>query len=127
MGNLPFSVSEDSLRDFFGEKGSIMAIRLPTDVESGRPKGFGYVQYGSVDEARTAFNDLHGEEINGRPMRLDFSLPKPNNGGGGGRGGRGGRGGGRGGRGGFGGRGGGAAASKNRGSITEYKGTKMTF
>lgn len=140
VGNIPFSASEDSLHDMFAEKGSVLGIRLPTDAETGRPKGFGYVQYASVDEARKAFNDLHGAEISGRPMRLDFSTPKPANGrdgggrdGGGGRGGRGGRGGfggrggGRGGFGGRGGRGGGAAASQNRGGITEYKGTKVTF
>lgn len=125
VGNIPFGASEDNLRDLFGEAGNIMGIRLPTDAESGRPKGFGYVQFSSIDEARQAFNDLNGAELNGRPVRLDFSTPRPA--GGGGRGGFGGRGGGRGGRGGgFGGRGGGAA-SKNRGGIPEYQGTKVTF
>lgn len=129
VGNIPFSANEDNLRDLFGETGSIMGIRLPTDVESGRPKGFGYVQYSSVDEARQAFNDLNGAELNGRPVRLDFSSPRPAGGAPRG-GGRGGRGGGRGGRGGFGGRGGGGGGggfNKGRGSIPEYKGTKVTF
>ena len=113
-----------------------MGIRLPTDPESGRPKGFGYVQFSSVEEARAAFNELNGAEIDGRPVRLDFSTPRANNGGGGGggrgrggfggRGGGGPRGGGRGGRGGFGGRGGGPP-NKARGGIPEYKGTKVTF
>ncbi|OJJ00503.1 hypothetical protein ASPVEDRAFT_109197, partial [Aspergillus versicolor CBS 583.65] len=116
VGNLPFSANEDSVHEVFGGQGTVLGIRLPTDMESGRPKGFGYVQYSSVDEARQAYNDLQGAEIDGRPVRLDFSAPRTNNGGGrggfGGRGGGGGRGGprgggGRGGRGGFGGRGGG--------------------
>ena len=127
VGNIPFSANEDTLRDLFGESGNIMGIRLPTDPESGRPKGFGYVQYSSVDEAREAFSNLNGAELNGRPVRLDYSTPRA--GPGGGRGGPprgGGRGGGRGGRGGFGGRGGGAP-NKARGGIPEYKGTKVTF
>ena len=134
VGNIAFGANEDSLHELFGEKGSILGIRLPTDPESGRPKGFGYVQYSSVDEARAAFNELNGAELAGRPVRLDFSTPRANNGGGdrggrgrGGFGGRG-RGGDRGGRGrgGFGGRGGGAP-NKARGGIPEYKGTKVTF
>lgn len=94
------------------------------------------MQFSSVDEARKAFNDLNGAELNGRAVRLDFSTPRPprdgdaprgGRGGFGGRGGRGGpRGGGRGGRGGFGGRGGGAP-NKARGGIPEFKGTKVTF
>lgn len=128
------------MHELFGDKGTVLGIRLPTDPESGRPKGFGYVQYSSVDEARQAYNDLNGADLNGRSVRLDFSTPRQNNGGGGGRGGSfGGRGGGRGGprggggRGGRGGRGGsfggrdGGAPNKARGNITEYKGTKVTF
>ncbi|KAF7136656.1 hypothetical protein CNMCM5793_005934 [Aspergillus hiratsukae] len=140
VGNIPFSANEDSVSELFGQSGTIVGIRLPTDPESGRPKGFGYVQFASVDEARQAFNDLNGAELNGRAVRLDFSTPRPprddnaprgGRGGFGGRGGRGGRGGprgggGRGGRGGFGGRGGGAP-NKARGGIPEYKGTKVTF
>ncbi|KAL2842370.1 hypothetical protein BJY01DRAFT_249141 [Aspergillus pseudoustus] len=146
VGNLPFSATEDSVHEVFGSSGTVLGIRLPTHQESGQPKGFGYVQYSSVDEARQAFNDLQGAEIDGRPVRLDFSAPRANNGGdrggrgggrGGSRGGFGGRGGGRGGprggggrggRGGFGGRGGaGGAPNRARGGITEFKGTKVTF
>lgn len=128
----------------FGEKGSILGIRLPTEADTGRPKGIGYVQFSSVDEARQAHSDLTGTELQGRPLRLDFTTPRPSNGergggsggrgrgggfgsrgGGGSRGGRGGRGG-RGDRGGFSaGRGGGL--NKGKGSIPEYKGTKVTF
>ncbi|KAJ5798063.1 uncharacterized protein N7503_007359 [Penicillium pulvis] len=146
VGNLPFSATEDALRDVFAEQGSILGIRLPTDPESGRPKGFGYVQYSSVEEAQAAHSQLAGTEIDGRPLRLDFSTPRPAGGDRGGFGGRGGgggfggrgrggpRGGGRGGRGGFGdrgGRGGGfggrGGLNKAKGSIPEFKGTKVTF
>lgn len=135
VGNLPFSASEDALRDVFGEQGTILGIRLPTNPDDGRPKGFGYVQFSSVDEARNAHSQLQGVDVEGRPLRLDFSTPRPPREGGGGFGGRGGgrggfggRGGGRGGRGGFGGRGGGQGGyNKAKGSIPEFKGTKVTF
>lgn len=142
VGNIAFSANEDSLHEAFADHGSILGIRLPTDPESGRPKGFGYVQFSSVDEAREALNSLHGADIGGRPIRLDFSTPRQNNGDsprggrGGGRGGGGGRGfgGGFGGRGG-GGRGGGRGAprgggrggSTNRGGFGDFSGKKTTF
>lgn len=111
----------------FSEHGNILGVRLPTDPESGRPKGFGYVQFSSVDEARSAFNAANGLAIGGRPVRLDYSTPRQNDGGG--RGGRGGgRGGARGGRGG--GRGaprGGRDGGTNRGGFGDFSGTKMTF
>ncbi|KAF4574485.1 hypothetical protein EYR36_005821 [Pleurotus pulmonarius] len=117
VGNLSFGVSEDSLWEFFGEYGSVKNVRLPTDRESGRPKGFGYVEFDDVESATKAYEGANGQEIEGRSIRLDYSQPRDNSGGfgggrgggrggfGGDRGGRGGRGGGRGGRGGFGDRG----------------------
>lgn len=67
--------------------------------ESGRPKGFAYVTFSSIDDAKSAFDSLNGGDLDGRPVRLDYAKPRDNNGGGGG--GRGGFGGGRGGGGGF--------------------------
>lgn len=95
--------------------------------ESGRPKGFAYVTFASVEDAKSAFNALNGSELDGRPVRLDFAKPRENSGGGGGRGGRGGFGG-RGGRGGGrGGRGGGRGGSgANRGG-GGFQGKKITF
>lgn len=135
IGNLSFSTNEDVVRETFQEQGTILGIRLPTDAESGRPKGFGYIEFSSVDEARQALNDLQGADVGGRAIRLDYSTPRPqgdgNRGGRGGFGGRGGggRGGGRG-RGGFGGRGRGGptgANSTNRGGFGDYSGKKTTF
>lgn len=141
IGNISFSVNEDNVREHFSEQGSILGIRLPTDQESGRPKGFGYIQFSSNEEAKEALNALQGTELGGRPLRLDFSTPRPagdgNRGGRGGRGGgrggnfggRGGRGdrGGRGGFGGRGGRGGTGANSTNRGGFGDFSGRKTTF
>ena len=125
VGNLSFDVSEDTVWSFFNDYG-VKSVRLPTDRDTGRPKGFGYVEFEDVDGAKKAFEATNGADIEGRNIRLDYSQPRDSSGGGrgggrgfgdrGGRGGgrgfgdRGGRGGGRGfgdrGRGGFGGRGG---------------------
>lgn len=147
VANLSFEATEDVVGEEFGKHGNVLGVRLPTDMDSGAPKGFGYVQFGSVDEAEEAFGKMTGAMIMGRPIRLDYSTPRPprNNdspgGRGRGRGGfqdRGGRGGGRG-RGGFdrGGRGGGRGGfdrgrggrggSTNRGGFGDYKGKRQTF
>lgn len=151
VGNISFEANEDIISEEFGKHGTVMSVRLPTDMESGGVKGFGYVQFASVDEAREALNNMRGVTICDRPIRLDFSTPRQNTGGsprgGGGRGGgrgfdRGGRGGGRGfgdrgGRGGggrgFGDRGGrggsrgGRGSSTNRGGFGDFQGKKKTF
>lgn len=148
VANIAFGANEDTLGQAFGEHGTVTSVRLPTDMESGQPKGYGYVQFGSIEDATKAMEGMSGAVIEGRPIRLDYAGPRPDrNGGGGGRGGydRGGRGGGRGrggfdrggrggdrggrGRGGFdrGGRGGGRGGSTNRGGFGDFKGKKMTF
>ena len=149
VGNISFDANEDILSEEFGKHGTVIGVRLPTDMDSGNPKGFGYVQFASVDEAREALNNMRGAAICDRPIRLDFSTPRQNTGdsprGGrgrgrgfgdrGGRGGgrgfgdRGGRGGGRGfgDRGGRGGSRGGRGGSTNRGGFGDFKGQKKTF
>ena len=140
VANIAFEATEDIIGEEFGKHGNVIGVRLPTNVEDGNPKGFGYVQYASIEEATEAIDKMAGASICGRPVRLDFSAPRANNGDsprGGGRGGgfrgrggfdRGGRGGGRG-RGGFdrGGRGGGRGSSTNRGGFGDFKGKKVTF
>jgi len=147
VGNLSFNASEDSVWSLFGDYG-VKNVRLPTDRETGRPKGFGYVEFEDIDGAKKAFEALAGADFEGRNIRLDFSQPRDNNSGGrggfgGDRGGRGGRGGGRGsfggdrgrggGRGGFGGergRGGGRGRGAPRGKtggIANFEGKKVVF
>ncbi|KAG8979295.1 hypothetical protein FRB90_008112 [Tulasnella sp. 427] len=136
VGNLPFSATEDLIWETFADFGSVSSVRLPTDRETGEPKGFGYVEFLTVEAAQKAVDSAASLEIGGRAPRLDFSQPRDSNGGGGGRGGRGGfgasrgrggpRGGGRGGGfgggrgGGFGGggRGGGFGGGRGRGGAT---------
>ena len=101
VGNLSFDVSEDTVWSFFNDYG-VKSVRLPTDRDTGRPKGFGYVEFEDVDGAKKAFEATNGADIEGRNIRLDYSQPRDSSGGGrgGGRGfgfgDRGGRGGGRG-------------------------------
>ncbi|KAJ3058837.1 hypothetical protein HDU99_006622, partial [Rhizoclosmatium hyalinum] len=92
VGNLTFNATEDSVRNFFGEQGEILSCRLPTDRETGQPKGFAYVQFADIDTAQAALNALNGADFEGRNVRLDFSAPRTDSGFGG-RGGRGGFGG----------------------------------
>ena len=109
IGNLSFKSSEDSLAEIFGEYGTVVQVRLPTDRETGRMKGFGYVEMGSIDEAKAALDALNGQDVDGRSIRIDYSGARAqnNNSFGGGRGNsRGGFGGRGNSRGGFGGRGG---------------------
>jgi nucleolin len=142
VANIAFGATEDVIGDAFGKHGTVLGVRLPTNPEDGNPKGFGYVQYSSVDEAAKALEAMQGTSISGRSLRLDFSTPRTNTGDsprggrggrggvrGGGRGGfdRGGRGGGRGRGGDRGGRGGGRGGSTNRGGFNDFQGKKMTF
>ena len=112
VGNLPFTATEAEVRTLFSEHGTVESVSLPTDRETGRPRGFGFVEMSQADSAR-AIQNLNGKELGGRPLRVNEAQDKPRTGGGGGgggyRGGGGGGGGGgyRGGGGGGGGSGGG--------------------
>ena len=143
VGNLSFDVEQGAVGEYFQEYGTVNGVRLPTDRETGAPKGFGYVEMGSIDEAKAAFEALQGADIAGRAMRLDYAQQRQNNDGGRGgfqsrgrgRGGfndRGGRGGGRGGfgdrgRGGRGGSRGFKTGSTNRGGFGDFSGRKTQF
>jgi cold-inducible RNA-binding protein len=108
VGNLPFSATEGSISDLFSQIGGVDSVRLITDRDSGRSKGFGFVEMASDEDAEKAIAELNGKEFEGRALTVNEARPQePRTGGGGGGGGfRGGRGGG-GGGGGFGGGGGG--------------------
>lgn len=131
VGNLSFNAERSLLYDIFGAYGTVVSCRVPTHPDTQQPKGFGYVQFSSVDEAKSALEALNGEYIEGRACRLDYSTPRDNNsprpsgGRGGARGGFGGRGGA---RGGFGGRERSATPTPRTGANSaEFKGTKKTF
>lgn len=73
VGNLPFSMSEDSMWDSFSKFGPVASVRLPTDRESGQPKGFGYVEFVKLDDAKKAVEGGSELDFEGRAPRLDVS------------------------------------------------------
>jgi RNA recognition motif-containing protein len=112
VGNLAYSVGDSQLQQIFEAHGSVQSAQVIMDRDTGRSKGFGFVEMGSDQEAQAAISALNGKEIEGRALTVNEARPKTEGGGGrggggGGRGGYGGGGGGGGGRGGYGGGGGG--------------------
>jgi len=104
VGNLSYTLNDQSLVDVFSEFGNVESARIVTDRESGRSKGFAFVEMSTEDEAQNAIAKLNGAELEGRAMNVSEAKPMAPREGGGGRGGfGGGRSGGGGGRGGFGG------------------------
>ena len=100
VGNLSYSTTEDALREQFEAHGTVDAARVITDRDTGRSKGFGFVEMPNDDEAQAAIEALNGQEIEGRTLTVNEARPRPERGGAGRGGGGGGRGPGRGGRGG---------------------------
>lgn len=97
VGNLPYSVSEQSLQDTFAQCGTVESVNVITDRDTGQSKGFGFVEMSSDSEAQKAIQELNGSSIDGREIKVNEAKPKAPRGGGGG-GGYGGGGGGRGNR-----------------------------
>ncbi len=86
VGNLPFSASEDELRGLFTEFGSVESASLITDRDTGRPRGFGFVEMS--DGADDAIAALNGKDMGGRQLNVNEARPRtdrPSGGGGGGR------------------------------------------
>jgi RNA recognition motif-containing protein len=96
VGNLPFSATEDEIKELFGQHGTVHSVALINDRETGRPRGFGFIEVD--DDALSAMiQNIDGKELDGRALRVNEAQDKPRGGGGGGRGGFGGGGGGGGG------------------------------
>ena len=83
VGNLPWSCNDDDLREMFEPFGNVASARVVMDRETGRSRGFGFVQMPSSEEAGTAIQSLNGSDMDGRPLRVNESQPKPRTGGGG--------------------------------------------
>jgi RNA recognition motif-containing protein len=121
VGNLPYTMSEDDLREMFGQYGQVTQVTLITDKMSGRSKGFGFVEFSDEAAATAAAEATNGQDVNGRALMVNVArpqMPRENRPGGGfgGGGSRGGFGGSRGGsRGGFGGGSSRGGYSNNRG------------
>jgi RNA recognition motif-containing protein len=124
VGNISFNASEDDIRDIFGEYGQVDSVKIILDHDTGRSRGFGFVEMANDDEGRAAVESLNGYDLEGRELKVNEARPRErrNNfgggyGGGGGRGGYGG--GGRGGYGGGGGRGGDYGGGGGRGGYND--------
>ena len=93
VGNLPFSATSDEVKELFEEFGEVLSVNLIDDRETGRPRGFGFVEMGD-DDADNAIQALEGRDFGGRNLRVSEARPRTGGGGGGGyRGGGGGGGG----------------------------------
>ena len=97
VGNLSFDTSSQDLEEVFGEVGTVESVNIIEDRDTGRSRGFGFVEMSSKEEGNNAISEFNGREVNGRELKVNEAKPRES--GGGGRGGN--RGGG--GRGGYGG------------------------
>ena len=101
VGNLPYGVGDADLEAMFAPHGTVQSAQVIMDRDTGRSKGFGFVEMGSGQEAQTAITAMNGKELEGRKLTVNEARPReerrPGGGGGGGGGGRGGYGGGGGG------------------------------
>jgi len=88
VGNLSFNSTEDDITDAFSAHGTVTSVNLIMDRETGRPRGFAFVEMGSDSEAQSAIQALDGQDLGGRSLKVNLAKPRENRGGGGGGGGR---------------------------------------
>ena len=80
VGNLPFSATESEVRDLFAQHGTVESVALPTDRETGRPRGFGFVEMPQAEAAK-AIEALNGFSMGGRQLRVNEAQDRPRTGG----------------------------------------------
>jgi len=85
VGNLPFSATEDAVRALFSKHGTVEKVSLITDRDTGRPRGFGFVEMSNADASR-AMQALNGTDLDGRSLKINEAQDKQRSGGGGGGG-----------------------------------------
>jgi len=120
VGNLTYRVSSSDLEQLFSQFGSVESAEVISDRDTGRSKGFGFVEMSNDNEARAAIDALHDQEHDGRRLTVNEARPREPRAGGGGGGGGGWRGGGGGGGGGAGGAGGGGGGRGRSGGYDRY-------
>ncbi len=89
MGNLDFNTTEDELRQLFEPHGQVDRVSILTDRDTGRSRGFGFVEMASAEDGEKAIAALNGAQVGGRTLNVNEARPKPERTGGGGGGGRG--------------------------------------
>lgn len=77
VGNLAYSVTSENLSELFGEYGQVVSCNIATDRDTGRARGFGFVEMQSQQEAEAAINGLNGKDVKGRQISVSISQPKP--------------------------------------------------
>ena len=80
VGNLPFSATEDSVRTLFAQYGTVESVALINDRDTGRPRGFGFVEMNNSDASR-AMQALNGQELDGRALKINEAQDRPRTGG----------------------------------------------
>jgi cold-inducible RNA-binding protein len=95
VGNLSFQTSSQQLEELFAQAGTVQSAVLVTDRDTGRSRGFGFVEMSTREEGEAAIRQFNGMEVDGRNLTVNEARPREERGGGGGRGPRGGGGGGR--------------------------------
>ena len=92
VGNLSYNTTQDQLQEMFEAYGEVVSANVITDRDTGRSRGFGFVEMANEDEANAAINALNGQEVDGRSLTVNEARPRAprggDRGGGGGRGGR---------------------------------------
>ena len=93
VGNLSFDSTEDEIRDLFAAHGEVLRVNLITDRDTGRPRGFGFVEMADASQGKTAIEQVNGVDLGGRSLTVNEAKPRPSRsaggaGGGGGAGGR---------------------------------------
>lgn len=114
VGNISFKTSNQDLNDLFGSVGTVESANIIEDRETGRSRGFGFVEMANQEDGEKAIAELNGKEVDGRTIKVNEAKPREDRGGRGGYGGNRGGGGGRGSRGDYGGGGGYGGFEGNR-------------
>jgi cold-inducible RNA-binding protein len=83
VGNISFNSSESDLSDAFSAHGTVTSVNVITDRETGRPRGFAFVEMSTGAEAQAAMNALDGRDLDGRSLKVNVAKPRESNGGGG--------------------------------------------
>jgi len=73
IGNLPYAASEQEVTDLFGQAGTVQAVRIPIDRDSGRPRGFAFIEMATLDDAHAAVRRFDGYPLGGRDLRVNFA------------------------------------------------------
>ncbi len=76
VGNLSYGMSEDELRNAFGAFGEVSSVKILMDRETGRSRGFGFVEMPNQGEAETAISQLNGKDVGGRALRINEARPR---------------------------------------------------